>query len=99
MERDWEIVLGGNSGQDCRDTDGSSKGIDSSRDHSSDCCVMYRAMEDEGYSHDSKSFDIVVNRETGADMNTIESRWHQVKPSLILITESVTMCTTWQTAC
>jgi hypothetical protein len=32
---------------------------DSSRVHSSDCWIMYKALEDEGYSHDNKSFDIV----------------------------------------
>jgi hypothetical protein len=31
----------------------------SSREHSSDCWVMYRVLEGEGYSLDSKSFDTV----------------------------------------
>lgn len=44
--------------------------------------TLYRALEDERYSHDNTSFNIVHESRTGADTNTTESRWHQVKATL-----------------
>jgi hypothetical protein len=48
--------------------------------HSSDFWVMHRRMKDTAMTI-SHSI-LFMNPETGADMNTTESRWHHVKATL-----------------
>jgi hypothetical protein len=67
--------------------------------HSSDCWVMYRALEDEGYSHDNESFNTVHESRNRLTQTLLKPGGIMYKPPLILITESVTICTTWQATC